>query len=152
MESTRGNFVISTDRARMDIAYIHHFLSVKSYWSQGIAVEKVITAANNSLNFGVFLNAQQIGYARVVSDFSTIAYLGDLFIDENHRGKGLASWLLKTTMAHPDLQGLKRWILLTRDAHKLYQKYGWTPVSQPEKWMEQYNPSFSHTSQNGIII
>ena len=101
--------------------------------------DRVQKAVDNCLNFGVYFKDIQIGYARVITDFSTIAYLGDVYILEEFRGKGLSKWLMETVMSHLELQGLRRWILLTRDAHELYKKYGWTEIASHDKWMELYN-------------
>lgn len=136
---TRGEFTVSTDKTRLDIDLIHNFLSTKAYWCLNIPKEAVQKSIQNSLCFGVFHNGNQIGFARIISDFSTIAYLGDVFILEEHRGKGLSKWLMEIIMGHPDLQGLRRWILLTRDAHDLYKSFGWTNISDPHVWMEVRN-------------
>jgi predicted GNAT family N-acyltransferase len=136
----RGDYTISTDKSKLDLAFIHGFLSRESYWSKNIPFELVRTAVNNSLNFGVFYKDRQIGYARVITDYATIAYLGDVFIIPEFRGQGLSKWMMEKLMHHPDLQGLRRWILLTRDAHELYKKYGWKEIASPEKWMEKHNP------------
>lgn len=135
----RDEFSISNDKAKLDIDAIHEFLSTKAYWSLNIPKEKVQTAIQNSLCFGVYHNEKQIGFARVVSDFSAIAYLGDVFILEEYRGKGLSKWLIENIMKHPNLQGLRRWILLTADAHELYRKFGWTDIEDPTKWMNVHD-------------
>ncbi len=137
----KGDFCITTDRSKLDLKVIHDFLANQSYWSGNIPFDVVKTAVDNSLNFGLFHHDRQIGYARVISDFSSIAYLGDVFILEEFRGQGHARWLMDKVMTHPCLQGLRRWILLTRDAHELYKKYGWTPIANPDKWMEKYDPN-----------
>ena len=142
---SKGEYCISTENDKLDLKMIHHFLSTKSYWSKNIPFEKVQSAVKNSLNFGVYFNNRQIGYARVISDFSTIAYLGDVFIIEDFRGQGLSKWLMEVVMKHPYLQGLRRWILLTGDAHGLYKKYGWTEIANPEKWMELHNKEVYET-------
>lgn len=136
---TRNEFSISTDKTRLDIDLIHNFLSTKAYWCLNIPKETVRKAIQNSLCFGVFQNGSQIGFARIISDFSTIAYLGDVFILEEYRGNGLSKWLMEVIMGHPDLRGLRRWILLTRDAHELYRRFGWTDISDPNVWMEVRN-------------
>ena len=118
---------------------IHDFLSTKAYWSLKIPKKAVIRSIEHSLCFGVFYEEVQVGFARVISDYSTIAYLGDVFILESHRGKGLAKLLMKVIMNHPKLQDLRRWILLTGDAHGLYKKYGWTKLADPSVWLEFYN-------------
>jgi GNAT superfamily N-acetyltransferase len=136
----KGDFIISTDKTRLDISIIHDFLANQSYWSRNIPFEKVKTAIDNSLNFGLFQKDKQIGFARVVSDFSTVAYLGDVFVLEEYRGLGLSKWLMEKVMTHPNLQGLRRWILLTSSAHELYKKYGWASLANPGRWMEKHDP------------
>ena len=131
---TENNFTISTDKSKIDIDYVHHFLT-NSYWSPGVPIATVKKAMQNSLCFGVYDNGRQIGYARMVTDTATFAYLADVFIDENYRGKGLAKWLVRVILAHPDLQGLRRIILATRDAHSLYSQFGFVPFATPERWM-----------------
>lgn len=131
---TKNNFIISTDKNKIDIDYVHDFLS-NSYWSPGVPMETVKKAMNGSLCFGVYDSDKQIGYARVVTDTATFAYLADVFIDENYRGKGLGKWLVKVILAHPDLQGLRRIILATKDAHSLYVKFGFVQFATPERWM-----------------
>jgi GNAT superfamily N-acetyltransferase len=137
----KNDFVITTDRTKLDILLIHDFLSNKAYWSKNIPLEKVKMAIENSLNFALFYKNKQVGYARIVSDFSAIAYLGDVFIIEEYRGQGLSKWLMETIVSHPHLQNLRRWILLTGDAHELYKKYGWKPIAAPERWMEKHDPN-----------
>ena len=116
LEITFGNFTITTDKSKMDIDAIHDFLSKYSGWSDNIPFDTVKTSIENSLNFGLFYNQQQIGFARVISDFSTIAYLGDIYVLENYRGQGLSKKLMDAIVSHPNLQGLRRWILLTSTA------------------------------------
>ncbi|WP_290791618.1 GNAT family N-acetyltransferase [Flavihumibacter sp. UBA7668] len=139
MNSQYNDFLISTDKSKLDIDSIHTFLSAKAYWSLHIPIERVQKAIENSLCFGVYQKELQIGFARVISDYSTIAYLGDVYILEAFRGQGLSKWLMETIMSHPDLQGLRRWILLTGDAHGLYEQFGWTAIADPSKWMELHN-------------
>jgi GNAT superfamily N-acetyltransferase len=134
-----NGFSISTDKAKLDVDSIHHFLSTKAYWCLNIPKHTVETAIGNSLCFGVYQNEKQIGFARVISDFATIAYLGDVYILEDYRRNGLSKWLMETVMSHPELQGLRRWILLTGDAHELYRKFGWKDIADPSKWMELHN-------------
>lgn len=134
-----GDYFITTDKDKMDSIAIHDFLSNHSTWSQNISLDKVEKAINNSLNFGVFYQNTQIGFARVISDFATIAYLGDIYILENHRGKGLSKKLMEVIMNHQSLQDLRRWILLTSTAEWLYQKYGFTKLPKPEIYMELFN-------------
>ncbi|HSU91315.1 MAG TPA: GNAT family N-acetyltransferase [Sporolactobacillaceae bacterium] len=130
-----GRFLISTDRAKLDVEVIHRFLT-RSYWAEGIPRETVIRAIENSLCFGVYNGAEQVGFARVVSDFATFAYLADVFILEPYRERGLGKELIATVMAHPELQGLRRWSLGTRDAHGLYAQFGFTALENPSRMME----------------
>jgi GNAT superfamily N-acetyltransferase len=132
----REGFTISTDPARLDRALIHEFLSA-SYWARGIPRETVERSIAGALCFGLYENGRQVGFARVITDRATFAYLADVFVLESHRGRGLAAWLMETILAHPDLQGLRRWMLLTRDAHPLYRKAGFTDLAHPERVMER---------------
>lgn len=141
IEITFDCYSISTDKTKMDISAIHDFLSNHSGWSNNISFERVKTSIENSINFGLFHNGKQIGFARVISDLATIAYLCDIYILEDFRGKGLSKKLMDTIMNHPDLQGLKRWILLTSTADWLYEKYGFTKLPKPEIYMELFNPN-----------
>ncbi|TCN56231.1 GNAT family N-acetyltransferase [Flavobacterium circumlabens] len=120
-EETFGEFFITTDKTKLDLVAIHDFLSKDSGWSDNIPFEKVKTSIDNSLNFGIFHNSKQIGFARVISDFSTIAYLGDIYVLDAYRGQGLSKKLMESVMTHPNLQGLRRWILLTSTADWLYK-------------------------------
>ncbi|WP_430898962.1 MULTISPECIES: GNAT family N-acetyltransferase [unclassified Paraflavitalea] len=135
----KNGFDLSTDRSRIDLDAVHLFLSTKAYWSLHIPKETVAKAIEQSLCFGVYHEDRQVGFARVITDYATIAYLGDVYIEEECRGLGLSKWLVETIMNHPSLQGLRRWILLTGDAHGLYRQYGWKEIAQPEKWMECHN-------------
>jgi GNAT superfamily N-acetyltransferase len=159
IEHRRGDYVVSTDPARLDLDVIHGFLT-NCYWAKGIPRDTVTHAIEHSLCFGVYDGSgksasrkerekdratptecefQQVGFARVISDFATIAYLGDVFVLESHRGHGLSKWMMECIMQHPALQGLRRWILLTRDAHGLYSQFGFTPLKSPERYMERHN-------------
>ncbi len=131
---TENNFTISTDKSKIDIEYVHGFLS-NSYWSPGVPMQTVKKAMSGSLCFGVYENDKQVGYARIITDTATFAYLADVFIDENYRGKGLGKWLIKVILQHPDLQGLRRIILATKDAHALYAQFGFVPFATPERWL-----------------
>jgi GNAT superfamily N-acetyltransferase len=135
----KDDYCISTDRAKLDINAIHNFLSTQSYWCKNIPFEKVKKSIDNSLNFGLFYKDQQIGLARIISDFSTMAYLADVYVLPEHRGKGLSKWMMHVVMSHPELQGLRRWMLLTADAHGLYKQFGWTLPAYPERYMEVHN-------------
>ena len=136
-EWKQGEFIISTDRDRLQIEAIHKFLSEESYWANRRTKEQTETAIKNSLPFGVYKGENQIGFARVVTDYATFAYLGDVYILEDFRGRGLSKWLMETIVNHPDLQGFRRWVLATKDAHTLYEKYGFTPLKHPARWMEK---------------
>lgn len=133
----RGEYLINTDRSRLDVALIHNFLSNESYWAAGRSVEVVKRSIDNSLCFGIYRNTQQDGFARVVTDFATFAWLADVFIVSEHRGHGLAKWLMEVILAHPELQGFRRWVLATKDAHSLYTRFGFIPLHRPERWMER---------------
>jgi len=132
-------YEISTDSARLDVAAIHAFLT-RSYWSPGIPRATVARAIANSLCFGVFWQGQQVGFARVVTDRTTFAYLCDVYVLEAHRGHGLAKQLMDRVMKHPDLQGLRRMMLATLDAHGLYAQFGFTALGAPDRIMEVLKP------------
>jgi GNAT superfamily N-acetyltransferase len=145
VEHRRGEFLISTDRERLNLNVIHGFLT-SCYWAKGIPREVVARSIENSLCFGIYKDGgTQVGFARVVSDFATVAYLGDVFVLESHRGHGLSKWLMECVVQHPALQNLRRWILLTRDAHSLYSQFGFTPVKAPERYMELHRPNVYET-------
>lgn len=135
-----GDYVITTYKNKLDLYAIHDFLSKESGWSNNIPFETLKTSIENSLNFGLFYKDRQIGFARVISDFATIAYLGDIYVLDEFRGKGLSKTLMEQVMHHPNLQGLRRWILLTSTAEWLYEKYNFTKLPNPELYMELYNP------------
>ena len=137
-ETHKDNFTISTDSARLDIDAIADMLT-RAYWAQGRTREMITRYVQHSLVFGLYCEDKQIGLARVVTDYTTFAWLCDVFIHEDHRGHGLGKWLMETVHAHPNLQGLRRWMLATRDAHGLYQQFGWTPLANPERWMEKFD-------------
>lgn len=138
-EVHRGEFTISTEKARLQSDAIVAFLS-RAYWAQGRTRDVIERSIAHSLCFGLYASDRQVGFARVVTDGATFAYLCDVFVDEQHRGQGLGKWLMAAVMGHPDLQGLRRWTLATRDAHGLYRQFGWTELRNPERWMEIYNP------------
>jgi N-acetylglutamate synthase-like GNAT family acetyltransferase len=132
---------ISSDRARMDVDAIHRYLSEESYWAKGIPRELVARAIDNSLCFGAFDGDKQIGFTRVITDFATFAYLADVFVIASHRGRGIAKRIIEAVMAHPELQPLRRWHLVTRDAHALYAKFGFTPLEWPDRHMAKVRPN-----------
>ena len=134
--SVKG-FLISTDAARLDLEVIHNFLSTRSYWAEGVPREVVARAIANSLCFGIYDGAKQIGFARVISDYATFAYLADVFIIEAYRGRDLSKALMEIVTSHPHLQGLRLWTLRTADAHSLYQRFGFTTPARPERQMER---------------
>jgi GNAT superfamily N-acetyltransferase len=136
----RDRFTITTDRNSLDIEFIHNFLSNNSYWARGRSLELVRRSIDNSLNFGVFDGTKQIGFARVVTDFGTFAWLADVFIVDEYRGNGLGVWLIEVITSHPKLQGFRRWLLATHDAHELYRRFGFTELNEPGRWMERFNP------------
>ena len=132
----KGEFTISDDRARLDVGVIHEFLSTQSYWARGRRIEVVRRALENSLPFGLYKGERQVGFARAVTDYATFAWLADVFVLGEFRGHGLGVWLAETAFSHPELQGLRRWVLATRDAHELYRRFGFKAVS-PEFFMEK---------------
>lgn len=141
MEVRRDEFLISTDREQLDVDAVQQFLAEESYWARERTLEQTRTAIENSICFGVYHTGKQIGFARVVSDQATFAYLGDVFIIDEYRGRGLSKWLMEVIISHPDLQGLRRWVLATRDAHTLYEKFGFHALVHPDRWMERPAPN-----------
>jgi GNAT superfamily N-acetyltransferase len=139
IETHKDNFTISTDPSRLNRDTITDMLT-RAYWAKGRPRERTERALDNSLVFGVYEGNRQIGLARIVSDYAIFAYLADVFIHEDYRAHGLGKWLIETIMSHPDLQGLRRWSLATRDAHGLYEQFGWSPLTSPSNWMEILTP------------
>lgn len=137
----RDDYLISTDNDRLDVHFIHDFLSNRAYWALARSLDVVRRSLDHSLNFGLYKDDRQIGFARVVSDFATFAWLADVFVIEEHRGHGLGTWLIEVIVNHPELQGLRRWLLATKDAHKLYRRIGFSELSAPELWMERFESS-----------
>ena len=137
-EWRRGEYLISTDKSLLDLSAIHSFL-VRSYWAEGIPFETMKKSIEHSLNFGLYTVGRQVGFARVITDYATYAYIGDVYILEDFRGQGLSKWLMQVIADHPELQGLRRWTLLTRDAHELYRKTGFLEPQNPERFMEKAN-------------
>lgn len=137
--TTNDAIEIDTNPARLDLTVIHAFLTT-SYWATGIPLDVVERSIDGSLCFGVYDGNEQVGFARVVTDRATFAYLADVFVLPSHRGRGLATRLMDTIVAHPDLQGLRRWLLATRDAHALYARYGFTALAAADRFMERHDP------------
>ncbi len=138
-EFVKDGFTISTNPERLDFNIIHGYLT-RAYWSKGISKERVKSAALNSLSFGLYKEDHQIGFARVVTDVTSFAYLADVFVLETWQGNGLGKWLIETIIHYPDLQSVRKWMLATRDAHELYAKFGFQPLQNPEKLMEIHCP------------
>jgi GNAT superfamily N-acetyltransferase len=147
-EVRKREITISTDPARLDVEVIHNFLS-RSYWAEGIPKEMVERSLRGSICFGVYERGRQVGFARVISDCATFAYLADVFILESHRGKGLSKLLMKAILAHPELQGLRLWCLVTRDAHGLYRQFGFKTLRHPENYMEIRRADIYATPKTG---
>jgi len=139
MDFVKDRFYISTEKEKMDIEVIHSFLT-RSYWAEGISKEIIRRSIEGALCFGVFENDKQVGFARMITDKATFAYLADVFIIDEYRGLGLSKWLMELIMSHPDLQGLRRMMLATRDAHELYKKFGFTPLNNVDRWMHIHHP------------
>lgn len=139
MNFIKDRFIISTEKEKFDIDLIYSFLN-RTYWAEGISKEIIRRSIEGSLCFGVFENDKQIGFARMVTDKATFAYLADVFIIEEYCGRGLSKWLMEVIMSHPDLQGLRRIMLATRDAHELYKKFGFTPLNNVDRWMHIHDP------------
>jgi GNAT superfamily N-acetyltransferase len=135
----KGEFTVSTDPALIDLDLVHGFLT-ECYWAKGIPRDVVARSNENSLCFGVYADGKQIGFARVISDYATYAYIGDVFVLDSFRGRGLGKWLMECVMQHPRLQGLRRWSLVTQDAHGLYSKVGFEPLKKPQNYMELHCP------------
>ena len=133
----RGAYEISTERARLDLAVIHRWLEQSSYWAAGIPLPTLRRAIQNSLPFGVYHEGALVGFARVITDYATFAYVGDVFVLEEHRGKGLSKWLMEVIAEDSRLAGFRRWMLATRDAHGLYAQSGFVPLSAASRWMEK---------------
>jgi GNAT superfamily N-acetyltransferase len=145
-EYRQGGFLISTDKTRLDLDAIHAFLST-CYWASGIPKETVARAIENSLCFGAYKGRKQVGFARVITDYATYAYIGDVFVEPQFRGQGVSKLLMRCIRRHPGLQGLRRWSLITRDAHGLYAQFGFTPLKSPQRHMEVHNPEVYKTAK-----
>jgi GNAT superfamily N-acetyltransferase len=140
VEQIKNGYLISTDKSKLQTDVIYQYLSKESYWAANIPLETIKRCINGSICFGIYINEKQIGFARVVSDTGSFAYLADVFILNEHRGKGLSKWMMKVILAHPDLQGLRRWLLATKDAHSLYAQFGFTALDNPDRFMQIHNP------------
>ena len=141
----RDGYVISTDRSRLNIDLIHDFLSKTSYWAIDRARDVVQRSIDHSLSFGVYKGNDQVGFARVVTDYATFAWIADVFVLPEHRGHGLSKWLMDVMLSHSQLQGFRRWVLATKDAHALYERYGFIPLHRPERWMERPDPKMQES-------
>jgi GNAT superfamily N-acetyltransferase len=139
MTWTKADYHITTDKEKIDLDYTHQFLA-QTYWAEGIPKEIMQRSIQGSLCFAVFHQDQQVGFARVISDEATFAYLADVFIDPAYRGKGLSKWLMEVIMEYPSLQGLRRFLLATRDAHGLYRQFGFETIASVEPWMQVHKP------------
>ena len=141
-EIHKDGYLISTDIAKLDINIIHDYLYNESYWAAGIPKQTVEISIANSLCFGLYCKNEQVGFARLVTDKATFAYLADVFVLPPHRGKGLSKWLMQNIHAHPEVQGLRRWMLGTKDAHKLYEQFGWRSLDEAarKRFMQIHNP------------
>jgi GNAT superfamily N-acetyltransferase len=144
-EWRRDDYTISTERERLDLGVIHRFISEESYWGRGRPPEVVRRAVENSFPFGIYRGGELVGFARVVTDYATFAWLADVFVLKEHRGRGLSKWLMEVILSHPELQGFRRWVLATKDAHELYRKFGFIDLHRPERWMERPDPSMKES-------
>ncbi len=139
-EWLQGEYSISTDVSQLDLNVIHQFLAT-SYWAKGLPFEVLQISIQNSLVFGLYKGKQQIGFARLTTDYATFAYVADVFVLEPFREQGLGKWLIETIISYPELQGLRRWLLATQDAHELYRKFGFTELKNPDRFMEMIKNS-----------
>ena len=144
-EWRRGDYLISDDRERLDLETIHRFLSTDSYWAVGRPLEVVRRSIEGSLAFGLYRDSRQVGFARVVTDYATFAWIADVFVLESERGQGLSKWMMQVILSHPELQGFRRWVLATKDAHGLYKQFGFMELNRPERWMERPDPNMKES-------
>jgi len=144
-EWQQGEYRISTDPASLQMDVVHGYLST-SYWASGITRDVLLRAIENSIPFGLYHNGRQVGFARAVTDRATFAYFADVFVLESHRGRGLAQWMVDCALRHPELTGLRNWVLATRDAHELYRRGGYDLLRHPERWMQRRGLVFDGTS------
>ena len=138
METIKNGYAISTDKSKLQVDIVHNFLK-NTYWAKDIPLQKIESAIEHSLCFGVYYDNFQIGFARVISDFSGFAYIADVFILPEHRKKGLSKWLISIILSYPELQNMRRWMLATKDAHSLYEKFGFTALKNPKQFMELHD-------------
>ena len=131
----KDGFIISTDKLKLDVEVIHQYLSKEAYWCKNIPLQLVTKSIENSVSFGMYHKDRQVGFARVVTDKATFGYLADVFIITDYRGRGLSKWLMQCILSHPELQGFRSWLLGTRDAHGLYNQFGFKPLENPERFM-----------------
>jgi GNAT superfamily N-acetyltransferase len=141
MKWRKGDYEINTSKKKLDLDVITKFLNERSYWAGGRSRETIERSIRHSLNFGIYKGSQQIGFARVITDYATFAWVADVFVLQEERGKGLSKWLMDVMIAHPKLQKFRRWVLATKDAQELYRRYGFTELRKPERWMERHDPS-----------
>jgi GNAT superfamily N-acetyltransferase len=139
IEQVRGEYAVSTDTRRLDLAAVHAYLTA-SYWSPGLPLDVLTRAVAGSLCFGLYHRDAQVGFARVITDRATFAYLCDVYVLDAHRGRGMGRWLMEVVVAHPALQGLRRFVLVTRDAHGLYERFGFRSLARPDGYMEVHRP------------
>ena len=149
MESQQENFIISTDKSKLDIPYIHQFLSNESYWAPGIAYDLVEKSIENSFCFGIYEGEKQIGFARIITDEATFGYLADVFVDVSYRGKGLGKWLMDIIINLPFVSLLRGFMLATKDAHTLYEQFGFASLSNPERFMRLHRSNVYQTMNQG---
>lgn len=151
-EWVKDGYLLSTDTSKIDVETVHRFLS-HSYWAENIPLEVVRKSIDNSLCFAIYHHQKLIGFARAITDYATFAYLADVFIVPAEIGKGLSKWMMETIMDHPSLQGLRRFILATKDAHGLYAQFGFTPFNKPERWMQKHDPDvYKRKANEGAVV
>ncbi len=141
----REEYSISTDRSRLNLDLIHDFLSNQTYWATGRSLEVVQRSIENSLPFGIYHGNEQVGFGRLVTDYATFAWIADVFVLPAHRGSGLSKWLMEIMLTHPQLQGFRRWVLATKDAHGVYEPFGFIQLHRPERWMERPDPNMKES-------
>jgi len=141
MKWRKDEYEINTEKKKLDLEMIHKFLSERSYWAAGRSRETILRSIRHSLCFGIYHGTRQVGFARVITDYATFAWIADVFVLEEVRGKGLSKWLMDKMITHPKLQKFRRWVLATKDAHELYRRYGFTELKKPERWMERRDPA-----------